>query len=271
MLRNTFIHLPGVGSRMERRLWAEGITTWEALFSVIPSRFSFSPEKRETIGRIIHQSILHLESSNPQFFGDLIPSGELWRIFPDFRDSLAYLDIETTGVGGFDDTITTISLYDGQTTFTFVCGDNMEEFRDCVENYGVIVTYNGKCFDIPLIRRNLGIPMNQVHIDLRYLLKSLGLGGGLKRCEKMLGIKRHDLEGMDGFHAVLLWDDYQRNGNAKSLEKLLAYNTTDTVNLETLMVHAYNYKIQDTPFRASHRLETPPSMRRSGSNSTSSH
>ena len=41
------------------------------------------------------------------------------------------------------------------------------------------------------------------------------------------------------------------------LETLLAYNCRDTVNLETLMVMAYNLKLKDTPFREIHDLPLP--------------
>ena len=46
-------------------------------------------------------------------------------------------------------------------------------------------------------------------------------------------------------------------GSRKALETLLAYNCQDTVNLETLMVMAYNLKLKDTPFREMHKLELP--------------
>ena len=59
--------------------------------------------------------------------------------------------------------------------------------------------------------------MNQAHIDLRYLLKSLGYTGGLKGCEKKAGIDRGELDGVNGYFAVLLWQDYQRNRNEKPL------------------------------------------------------
>ena len=90
--------------------------------------------------------------------------------------------------------------------------------------------------------------MNQAHIDLRYVLASLGYAGGLKRCEIQLDIDRGDLRDLDGSFAVLLWYDYLHNGNEKALETLLAYNIQDVLTLEHLLVIAHNLKIQDTPF-----------------------
>lgn len=76
--------------------------------------------------------------------------------------------------------ITMIGLYDGTSIFHYIKDQNLEDFAHDIEKYQVIVTYNGKCFDIPFIRSNLGLAMDQAHIDLRYLLRSVGFSGGLK-------------------------------------------------------------------------------------------
>ena len=99
--------------------------------------------------------------------------------------------------------------------------------------------------------------MGQTHIDLRYVMKDLGYAGGLKGCEKHLGLDRGELAGIDGYAAVLLWAEYRNTGNRRALETLLAYNIQDAVNLEILMVEAYNMNLQRTPFYQSHRLPQP--------------
>jgi RNase_H superfamily len=70
---------------------------------------------------------------------------------------------------------------------------------------------------------------------------------------------RGNLEGVDGYFAVSLWNEYQRNKDPKALETLLAYNIQDVVNLETLMVLSYNLKLRETPFNESHQLDLPSS------------
>jgi hypothetical protein len=158
----------------------------------------------------------------------------------------AYVDIETTGLGDAS-AITTIVVYDGDTIHHYVNGVNLAAFPRDIRRYAVLVTYNGKCFDVPVIERFFRMQMPQAHIDLRYVLKRLGYAGGLKGCERQLGMARTDLADVDGFFAVLLWDEFQRTKNPKALETLLAYNTTDVLNLETLLVLAYNLHVQDTP------------------------
>jgi hypothetical protein len=59
---------------------------------------------------------------------------------------------------------------------------------------------------------------------------------------------------VDGYGAVLLWNEYWYRNNGKALETLLAYNIQDTLSLHTLAVHAYNEKIKRTPFSNSHCL-----------------
>ncbi|MFC1580959.1 ribonuclease H-like domain-containing protein, partial [Thermodesulfobacteriota bacterium] len=111
----------------------------------------------------------------------------------------------------------------------------------------------------PFIESYLGISLDHSHIDLRYVLASLGYTGGLKGCERQLGMDRGDLADVDGFFAVLLWNDYVRDNNKKALETLLAYNIQDTINLERLMVIAYNLNLKDKPFNQALQLELPNS------------
>lgn len=255
MLKNTFVHVPGIGIKSEQKIWSSGVQSWDDLDK---GDLYFAVRiRKEHLKRSIEESNEHLSNLNPEFFGNRLPSNHHWRMFPEFKKFIAYLDIETTGLDHWGNQITTIAVYDGTSIFTYVQGQNLQDFKDEIQKYKVLVTYNGKCFDVPFIESSLGIKMNQVQIDLRYLLKSLGYTGGLKGCEKKAGIDRGELDGVDGYFAVLLWDEFQRTKNHKALETLLAYNIQDVVNLETLMVLAYNLKLKGTPFIESHLLELP--------------
>ena len=94
--------------------------------------------------------------------------------------------------------------------------------------YEVLVSYNGKSFDVPVIERFFNITLDKAHIDLRYVLNFLGFKGGLKGCESQLGLSRSKLDGVNGYMAVLLWNLYQQTGERRALETLLAYNIMDT-------------------------------------------
>ncbi len=255
MLTNSFQHIPGIGAATERQLWDCGLLNWRDIASGRSDKISL--KRHKTIASCLDLSLEHLKNDNPAYFSDLLPAKEHWRLFNEFRETTAYIDIETTGMDWYGCEITTIALYDGKKIKYYVQGRNLEQFPEDIQNYNVIVTYNGKTFDVPFIEGRFGIRLNHAHIDLRYVLKSLGYSGGLKRCEKALGLDRGELDGVDGYFAVLLWHDYQRSGNEKALETLLAYNIEDVVNLEMLMVMAYNMKLKDTPFGGTHELPLP--------------
>jgi hypothetical protein len=257
MLKNTFCHLPGIGIQTERRVWDAGIAGWEQFLHAAPSDVPMQPGRFRMARTHLEESVRRLREGDPAHFAVALPSDQQWRLFAEFRDRAAYLDIETTGMGNPWDHITTIALYDGRSIACYVHDDNLPRFREDIDPRGLLITYNGKTFDLPFIRRALGSPMNQAHIDLRYVLRSLGYRGGLKGCEKQLGIDREELDGVDGLFAVYLWREYLQTWDRKALETLLAYNILDVVNLETLMVLAYNAKLRDTPFHETHSLDLP--------------
>ncbi len=245
MLKQTFRHIPGIGLKTEQRIWSLGIESWDDFL------------KEENKGLALRQTKAvrdYLELSqealpqNPNFFTDLLTVNQHWRLFPHYRQKTIYLDIETTGLNEYQDHITSIATYDGHEVKTYVYGQNLDEFPDDIEQFDVLVTYNGKSFDVPMIERFFQVQLHHAHLDLRYILRNLGYSGGLKSCEKQLGLDRGSLDGVDGYFAVVLWQEYERSGNEKALETLLAYNIEDVVNLEALMVEAYNISLQKTPF-----------------------
>jgi hypothetical protein len=257
MLKNTFIHIQGIGPITEQCIWESGIRDWDAFSEGVA--VPIPPGRKRLLSMGIEESRLHFGQKRPVYFAQRLPSNQSWRLFPDFRDCTAYLDIETTGLDWDLGSITTIALYDGQSIKTYVRDRNLNDFVEDIEKYKVIVSYNGKCFDIPFIERYFNISMNHAHIDLRYIFQSLGFSGGLKGLERQLGMDRGDLSDIDGYFAVLLWNEYVKNRNPGALETLLAYNVQDTVSLETLMVAAYNMKIKETPFFGTHQISSPVS------------
>lgn len=250
MLRHTFIHIPGIGPKTEQAWWAAGVSDWHAFGAGLPPKLP--PARRERIAAELRESTRQLAAGNARYFADRLPAGQHWRLFGDFRERVAYIDIETTGLEA-DCDISTIALYDGRHTATYINGENLPDFVDDVRRFELLVTYNGKCFDVPVIERVLECRLEQAHIDLRYVLAGLGFKGGLKRCERALGLDRGGLADIDGLFAVVLWKAYLRNADRRALETLLSYNLQDAINLETLMVTAFNLAVEraaDSPVAA---------------------
>jgi hypothetical protein len=255
MIENTFCHISGIGEKTEARLWDLGILSWQDFFQTPDPPIGRA--KTALVQSELAQSVKSLNDGNFDYFSDRLPSCQHWRMFAPFAGRVAYIDIETNGLSRDYDLITTIALYDGRQIRWYVHGQNLDRFPEDISCYDMVVTYNGKSFDIPFIERFFGIRFSGLHIDLRHLLNSLGFKGGLKNCEKQFGIDRYGLDGVDGFFAVLLWNQYAKTHNRSALETLLAYNIEDAVNLEYLMYAVYNLKVQKTPFAQTMALELP--------------
>lgn len=234
MLQSTFIHIPGVGKTYEQRLWEENIKTWDDFVNNY-HLLNLNKEKSETIRKNCIVSKKQYELGNHWFFTKGLPQDEHWRAYPAFKHKCCFLDIETTGLNKESNKITTIGVYDGQSSRVFVRGKDMDEFADYIRNYSMIVTFNGRCFDLPFIKLTFPVDFDQFHIDLRFFMKRLGYTGGLKKIEKQMGITRSDeIDEVDGLEAVRLWKKYER-GDQEALNKLVAYNASDVENLKPMM------------------------------------
>ncbi len=197
MLEQTFVHLPAIGETTERCLWEGGMMTWaDALGSSGPPR-GFSAPRWEFTQRLLEGSVRALACHDHMHFSAGLKRKDHWRAWPEFQARTAFLDIETTGLTSSD--IVT-----------------------------VVVTYNGASFDLPFLARCIpGLRFPQLHVDLMYPLRRLGLSGGLKAVEQRVGLKRApDVAGLDGWDAVRLWRRWE-SGSQASLDLLVRYNTAE--------------------------------------------
>lgn len=246
MLRHTFCHIRGVGPKTETGLWEAGVRCWDDALK--QDRAAALRRRSEEFFRAVAESAERLTAGDAPFFAAALPAAHHWRLLPHFPDATGYLDIETTGLREFGDHVTTVAVYDGNAVHTFVHGETMSDLEAHLARYRMLVTYNGKSFDMPFLTRTLGIRFEQAHVDLRHLLHRLGYRGGLKQIEHQLGLARDGVEDIDGAFAVLLWHDYVRSGDRRALDTLLAYNAMDVVNLAPLAAITYNLCLAATPF-----------------------
>jgi uncharacterized protein YprB with RNaseH-like and TPR domain len=257
MLRNTFIHLPGVGPHRERALWEQGILDWDRFLSAAEEGLLRIPMTEHAVP-LVRQSRDAVLRGDACFFKPLLPSNETWRLYPEFAGRAVFLDIETTGLSPWGDQVTMIGTLAGDKLRLFVHGMNLDQFPGYIEQFPLLVTFNGSQFDIPFLRTHFPeARLDQAHIDLRYVLASLGYRGGLKMVERTLGLRRDPtIQGVDGFEAVRLWRRYRR-GDRGALEKLALYNLTDVVNLVELVETAVRLKSRLTAFPGRGALYQP--------------
>jgi uncharacterized protein len=239
MLNNTYIHIPGVGKSLEQKIWAQGIHSWEE-FLEMEDRISIPSARKARICEGIKKSSERLAAKDSHFFSQCLPSTEHWRAYPLFSDTVAFVDIETTGLSQRRDKITVVGIYDGIESKTYIRDINLDDIVEEFSKYRLLVSFNGARFDLPFIKSEFPeIEFKQLHIDLMYPLRRIGYNGGLKNIEKLLGISRsEDTEGLTGFDAVRLWKQYER-GDEEALEKLVKYNIEDIVNLKTIIEITY--------------------------------
>jgi uncharacterized protein len=240
MLRQTFLHVPGIGYATEERLWRAGVRGWDDVSAgrherIVPGRVARRLEDW------VEASESALRKGRYRYFAENLPPREHWRAWPDFRDHAAYVDIETTGLDIGRDALTVVGVFDGRKTRSFVKGRNLEQLPQALEGRRLLVTFNGARFDLPFLRRAFPrMRLDQIHVDVMGPLRRLGFHGGLKRIEARLGIERSvPTVGLNGFDAVRLWRDYEA-GNEDALDSLLEYNREDCVNLQPLTTFAYD-------------------------------
>jgi uncharacterized protein YprB with RNaseH-like and TPR domain len=229
-IENSFIPVRGVGETTERRLWEQGITRWEEF-----DPGAVGDTTADRIASFIDVARDHLDRGDPRFFRDAFPTGSHWRLYENFRVDACFLDIETTGLSKHRDRVTVVGLHRDGDTRTLVRGQDLstDALRRELRESKLLVTFNGKRFDVPFLEESFGVDIDLPHVDLMYPCRKIGLAGGLKSIETSVGIDR-DRPDISGEDAVRLWREYER-GNDGALETLVSYNRDDTANLENLM------------------------------------
>ncbi len=247
-LSSTFIHLPAIGPLRERELWRKGILDWNR-FLEAASNGTLTRETYRNAVTTVRESLRAVERKDLSFFTALLPECELWRLYPEFADDTLFLDIETTGLGPENNNVTLIATFSNRNLSLFVAGVNLSDFPCHIAQYSLLVTFNGSQFDLPFLRTHFPeAQLGKAHIDLRYLLASLGYTGGLKAVEHAIGVHRDILvRGVTGQDAPKLWQQY-RVGDDAALEILALYNLTDAVHLAQLLTFAIREKARKLKF-----------------------
>jgi len=152
-----------------------------------------------------------------------------------------YLDIETD----WNRNITVVGFRCQATGLVQLVGQEITRTRLLRElpKSGCLITYNGHCFDLSVIRQVLGINLRDLYesLDLRWVCQRHRITGGQKKIETRLGICR-DTAGVDGMEAMRLWSRYQR-GDAPALETLLRYNAEDIEGMAAIHRHLVHRQI----------------------------
>ncbi|MBL0276999.1 MAG: ribonuclease H-like domain-containing protein [Anaeromyxobacter sp.] len=249
MIRSTFRLTPGVGAWLESRLWDAGVRTWDDLAAAPDATLPLPPRTAARVREAVGRARALLEAGDADGLARLLPRSERWRLYPAFAADACFLDIETDG----GDEVTAIGLLDRDGPRVLVSGRDLDEFPRQAARWKLLVTFNGLCFDVPVLQRFFpGWRGTLAHLDLCHLWRRLGHAGGLKLLEHEVGLRRPPgIEGLGGLDAVRLWSAWRR-GDAAALRLLVEYNLYDAVHLRTLADLGYNRLVERL------RLPAPP-------------
>ncbi len=228
--------LPTIGRATERRLWRDGLIDWDCFLDSRSVR-GMSAKRKERLDGHVRTADTFLRQGETSYFTRLLPTSEHWRLYEDVRNRVAYLDIETDGLGpSAVTTVVGIRKVSGVTTLVRGINLNTENLAKALSGTSLLVTFNGASFDLPMLEREYPFSIPVVpHFDLRHGCARVGMSGGLKRIEREMGILRdRDLEYMTGEEAVWLWHLWRKDRNENALDTLIRYNTADIVNLEPI-------------------------------------
>jgi uncharacterized protein YprB with RNaseH-like and TPR domain len=233
MLRSSFVMLRGVGRATEKKIRLLGIQDWDG-FRARPELPGIGLARKSAMDSHLAALEKCLARGDARVFWEALPALERWRLYPDFREHAAFLDIETTGLDiGSDVTVVGIFL---EGSFTpFIRGVNLSEraLARALRPARILVTFNGASFDLPMLRVSFpSLPLDIPHIDLRHLAPRAGIRGGLKKVERLLGIGRAEqIKILCSHDAVHLWRIWERKRSANALRLLVDYNRADCENL----------------------------------------
>jgi uncharacterized protein YprB with RNaseH-like and TPR domain len=184
--------------------------------------------------------------------------GEFDRRDTDISTSdLLFFDTETTGLAGGTGTRafmigtahgTQAGLWIRQWLISTVSAERalLAAFAQSVPTGAVLVSYNGKSYDAPLLaaRFRLARMVNPLlgrdHIDLLYPTRRR-YRGHWENCRlstierRVLGIVRED--DLPGSEAPAAWLGYLRGGSARNLRRVADHNRLDLASLSELLIH----------------------------------
>lgn len=236
MIEHTFQILPSVGAKKEKAIWEDGVRTWDEFVSCeeVPH---VKRDLKERGDVLLMQAGELLDARDSCALSNMVPKPEHWRMFGNFRDDAAYLDIETDGLNR-DSLVTVVTVHRKDGTYTLTHGFDLDSntLSEALDGSKMIVSFNGSCFDVPVLKNSFPeVDLDLPHFDIRFASRKVGFRGGLKPLEIELGITRSDdILDVDGAMAVRLWKMWARNNDRDSLEILQEYNRADTVNLERI-------------------------------------
>lgn len=173
-----------------------------------------------------------------------------------FKDmNIGVLDIETTGLNPSRNKFILGGLYNcREKTVHQIFAENKSEEKACLECYleeiyktDMIITYNGKHFDMPFLEKRItaheisiknAMPYN---LDLYLVLnghspiKKFVPNLKQKTVENYMGLWQNRTDEISGGESVELYNTYEKTGDCELEKKILLHNSDDVQQLTKLL------------------------------------
>ena len=243
--------LSGIGPAREQTLKKQGYLTVEAL----AKHPKWRKPAKEYLKLVDSKDVLALQEHLRRCLPKSHPLGHYLAGFCRNED-FAIIDIETLGLFGRPIILVGIAnvAKNGVCTRQFLVRDVSEEacalyaFMSGLKAESVLVSFNGRCFDVPFIRERLayygltsGVQLDSPHFDVLHFTRRALRGKldnyRLETVEKYLEINRSI--NIPGALVPEFYDSYQRTGNVGPLVAIVEHNKQDLVTLTQLFCSLY--------------------------------
>ena len=233
LVNQSLCQIWGISDEMEIRYRQNGYCSPGMLIkdAHITSKYRNSDKLQDSIQRFKKACDLELTDVIINMFR----VGHRVRVVHDLFSTACFMDIETDSTS-INSAITCITTSIDGNVRTFIRGKNLLDFLDVWNDTSVIVTFNGKRFDLPIIVKEFDLSTIPAQVDLMEEGRPYGLHGGLKNIEKHIGYVRKDSE-INGITAVSLWREYTCDKKLAALDELVSYNIEDVESLIYLYRH----------------------------------
>jgi len=242
--------------------------------SFVPTRFG------DAFISASHYPLDYQHGQVPILFSEDLYTLSLWardeRLISMKPEDFVFLDTETSGLSG------------GTGTYAFMVGAGrfeagefhlaqffmrdpgeesalLEALTDFLTPASVMVTYNGKAFDAPLLKtryrlHDMPIPFNDmVHLDLLPLARRLWRdrlpSRTLKYIEENILAAPRSSDEVPGFEIPYLYFDYLRSGDARPLMGVFYHNNMDIVALAAMLNHMNHMLVEPLHESIEHGLD----------------
>jgi len=238
---SSFCQFRGVTRELERRFRAEGVTCVQSLLRYLSLRGQKSLLRRVSLSVRIFNEARRLGMTD--VIVNAFPIGTRARVVADRFEKALFFDIETDGTGPRS-LVTLIATSMNGRERTFVRDIDLMDFLEVWNAAEMIVSFNGKRFDVPVLMREFGLSRIPAHVDLMDEVRHYGLRGGLKEIERRIGFVRQVSDCQDGMDAIEMWRRFKGTGDKDALEALRAYNRDDVRSLLALFRHVLPLAIE---------------------------